>query len=160
MLFSVPAPYSCTERNQNTYLKSTSGSLASYNYPLPYDEYAGCSWQFNMNSDYKIKLWFDFFNVSCKYGHVRLPNKRYCGSEKPPSVTLKNSDTVSFSSRGLDRCMGFKASYEAGKNRFCLSQLVSLQVFLSVCLSVCLSVYFRLSVYLPFCLSIYFSPSL
>lgn len=118
VLFSVPAPYSCTEKNQNTYLNSTSGSLASYNYPLPYDdhEFARCSWQFKMDSDYKIKLWFDFFNVPCKDGRVRLLNKKYCGTEKPPSVTLKNNDTVTFSSLGLDQCMGFKASYEAGKN--------------------------------------------
>jgi len=116
VLFSVPAPYSCTEKNQVTHLKSTSGSLASYNYPLPYDEPAECTWEFNMDSDYKIKLWFDFFNVSCKYDYVRLLNKDYCGSEKPSPVLLTTSDTVSFTSYGFDEYPGFKASYEAGKN--------------------------------------------
>ena len=125
MLFSVPAPYSCTGRNQVTHLKSTSGSLASYNYPLPYDEYAWCTWEFDMDSDYKIKLWFDFFNVSCKYDNVRLLSKDYCGSEKPPSVTLTTSDRVSFRSQGYAVYPGFKASYEAGNNRFCLSVCLS-----------------------------------
>ena len=151
MLFSVPAPYSCTGKNQITHLKLTSGSLASYNYPLPYDERAACTWKFNMDSDYKIKLWFDFFNVSCKYDYVRLLNKVHCGSDKPPPVTLTTSDTVSFWSSGIDEYPGFKASYKAGKN--CLSVscvcLPVLSVFLSIYLSVCLSV--RLF-YLSYCL--------
>ena len=68
-----------------------------------------------MDSDYKIKLWFDFFNVSCKYDWVRLLNKKYCGSEKPPPLNLTTSDTVYFRSSGLDKYPGFKASYEADK---------------------------------------------
>ena len=69
-----------------------------------------------MDSDYKIKLWFDFFNVSCKHDYVRLLNKKYCGSEKPPSLNLTASDTVYFRCSGFDKYPGFKASYEAGKN--------------------------------------------
>ena len=162
MLFSVPAPYSCTGKNQVTYLNSTSGSLASYNYPLPYDGYAQCTWKFNMDSNYKIKLWFDFFNVSCN-DSVRLLNKKYCGSEKPPPLNLTTSDTVYFWSSGLDKYPGFKASYEAdkaGKNWFCLSVCLSVclsaRLYLSanfVCpwLSVCLQ-FFCLSIYLSVCL--------
>ena len=154
MLFSVPAPYSCTGKNQVTYLNSTSGSLASYNYPLPYDGYAHC----NMDSNYKIKLWFDFFNVSCN-DSVRLLNKKYCGSEKPPPLNLTTSDTVYFWSSGLDKYPGFKASYEAdeaGKNWFCLAVCLSVRLYLSayfVCpwLSVCLSAVF-LFVYISICL--------
>ncbi|KAL9973811.1 hypothetical protein ACROYT_G020314, partial [Oculina patagonica] len=109
----VPAPFSCTEPNQVTYLKSKSGSLASYNFPLPYDKYVSCTWKFKMDSHYKIQLSFDFFNVSCNIDHVRVLNKDYCGSEKPPSVTLTTSDSVYFWSSGYATYPGFKASYRA-----------------------------------------------
>ena len=112
VLFSAPAPYSCIKRNQVTSLKSKSGSLASYNFPLPYDEYVWCTWKFDMDSDYKIKLSFDFFNVSCKFDYVRVLNKKYCGSEKPPSINLTTSDSVKFRSSVF---IGFKCCRK--KNR-------------------------------------------
>ena len=73
-----------------------------------------------MDSDYKIKLSFDFFNLSCNYNdHVSVLNNNYCGSKKPPSVTLATSDSVYFRSSGENKYPGFKASYKAGKDQCC-----------------------------------------
>lgn len=81
-----------------------------------------------MDSHYKIQLSFDFFNVSCKFDRVRVLNKNYCGSEKPPSVTLTTSDSVDFRSRGYATYPGFKASYRAGKHQCYLCSTIRMKL--------------------------------
>ena len=125
----VPAPFSCTAENLNIKLKGKTGTLASYNYPLPYDDSVECIWYINVDIDYKIKLSFDFFNLSktsdCSEDYVEVRDElfstsdvigKYCGAEKPSTIT---SDAwhlrVAFKSSGKTKYPGFKASYETKK---------------------------------------------
>lgn len=114
--FSVPAPYACTDDRKKIVLRSKSGSLASNNYPLPYEGYNDCTWTFDLDafSD-GIEVSFDFFNLSeCDRSYVKINNKRFCGSEKPPPVTLNAKDTIVFRSFGENtKSPGFKATYVA-----------------------------------------------
>ena len=125
LLFLVPAPFSCTEDNQKMVLKSESGSLASYNYPLPYEGLNWCSWHFDLDTDVydSIDLSFEFFDFpDCSRGdYVEIHNKRFCGSEIPPAQTLSPKDNVVFHSlpRRRTKNLGFKATYQANaKSRF------------------------------------------
>ena len=125
----VPAPFSCTAQNLNVKLKSKAGILASYNYPLPYDDSVECIWYINVDTDYKIKLSFDFFNLSqtsdCSEDYVEVRDGlfstsdlrgKYCGAEKPSTITTDSSDLrVAFKSSGKTKYPGFKASYETKK---------------------------------------------
>ena len=79
-----------------------------------------------MHSDYKIKLSFDFFNLSqssdCSDDYVEVRDGqfdtsaligKFCGSEKPESITSDSWDLhVTFKSSGKTKYPGFKASYE------------------------------------------------
>lgn len=99
-------------------MTSQSGSLASYNYPLRYDDEIECTWRFDVDSDYEIELTFDVFNLSlstgCTYDYVQIDGLRYCGSGKPVLITLDSSDMrIKFKSSGKTKFPGFKASYEA-----------------------------------------------
>lgn len=124
-LFSVPAPFSCRS-DRLTSLKSDTGTLASYNYPLPYDDNIECTWTIRVDLDYRIRLSFDFFNLSqssdCSVDYVEVRDGafkrsdligKYCGTEKPESVTSDSWDMrVTFKSSGKTSYPGFKASYK------------------------------------------------
>lgn len=125
-LFSVPSPFSCQADNRRFRLKSKSGNLASYNYPLAYDENVECVWVIYVDTDYNIKLSFDFFNLSrstdCAEDYVEVRDGqfdtsdlvgKFCGSGKPESITSDSWDLhVKFKSSGKKKYPGFKASYE------------------------------------------------
>ena len=79
-----------------------------------------------MDTDYKIKLSFDFFNLSrssdCSEDYVEVRDGqfstsdvlgKFCGSEKPESITSSDWDLrIVFKSSGKTKYPGFKASYE------------------------------------------------
>ena len=124
-LFSVPAPFSCRS-DRLTSFKSDTGTLASYNYPLPYDDKIECTWTIRVDLDYRIRLSFDFFNLSrssdCSVDYVEVRDGvfktsdligKYCGTEKPESITSDSWDMrVTFKSSGKTSYPGFKASYK------------------------------------------------
>ena len=124
-LFSVPAPFSCRS-DRLTSFKSDTGTLASYNYPLPYDDKIECTWTIRVDLDYRIRLSFDFFNLSqssdCSVDYVEVRDGvfktsdligKYCGTEKPESITSDSWDMrVTFKSSGKTNYPGFKASYK------------------------------------------------
>lgn len=77
-----------------------------------------------MDSDYKIELTFDVFNLSlspgCTADYVEIDDARYCGSEKPAPITLDSSDMrIKFKSSGKTKYPGFKASYETKSEYEC-----------------------------------------
>ena len=116
-LFLVPAPFACTAVFHSITLNSQSGTLASYNYPLPYDDAIECTWRFDVDSDFNVEVSFDVFNLSlspgCSVDYVELEDARYCGSDKPAPINLDRSDMrIKFKSSGKTRYPGFKASYE------------------------------------------------
>ena len=129
---SVPASYSCTRNNRASELNSESGSLASFNYPLSYDDFGACDWKIRVSVFKRIELSFDFFNLSdpspkcldyVQIGNDKLDNERniplYCGSEKPAPFTSKGRVMwVWFYSSGRTKYPGFKASYKA-KCEYC-----------------------------------------
>lgn len=124
----VPASFSCTAQNSNhgIELKSETGLLASYNYPLPVDDSVVCTWYIFVNTDLRIRLSFDFFNLSqandCSEDYVKVLDGnskhsnqlgRYCGEEKPPTITSTTSNLyVIFRSSRNAKYPGFKASYK------------------------------------------------
>ena len=79
-----------------------------------------------MDSDYNIKLSFDSFNLSqssdCSEDYVEVHDGqfdtsdlvgKYCGSEKPSSITSDHSELrVVFRSAGKTKYLGFKATFE------------------------------------------------
>ena len=79
-----------------------------------------------MDSDYNIKLSFDSFNLSqssdCSEDYVEVRDGqfdtsdlvgKYCGSEKPSSITSDDSELrVVFRSAGKTKYPGFKATFE------------------------------------------------
>ena len=98
-------------------MTSLSGTLASYNYPLHYDDEIECTWRFDVDTDYKIELTFDIFNLSlstgCTADFVEIDGLRYCGSEKPVLIILDGNDMrIKFKSSGKTKYPGFKANYE------------------------------------------------
>ena len=122
----MPAPFSCTADNHGiTLLESEKGYLASYNYPLAYDDNIECIWRIYTGIDNNIKLSFDFFNLSrstgCVDDYVEVRDGpidtsdllgKFCGSERPESVTSdSNYLRVVFNSTGKTKYPGFKASY-------------------------------------------------
>ena len=125
-MFSVPAPFACTASNKYVNLKSDTGTLASYNYPLPYDDSVECVWVIRVDGDYNIKLSFDSFNLSqssdCSEDYVEVRDGqfdtsdlvgKYCGSEKPSSITSDDWELrVAFRSSGKKKYPGFKATFE------------------------------------------------
>ncbi|KAJ7376628.1 hypothetical protein OS493_033506 [Desmophyllum pertusum] len=129
----LPALYSCTARTRSITLESQTGLLASYNYPLHYDDEIECTWRFDVDSNYKIQLSFDVFNLSlspeCSDDYVQVDNKRYCGSQKPAPITLDSSDMrVTFKSSGKTKYPGFKASYEAKRTAAAILTIVGICV--------------------------------
>lgn len=100
--------------------------MASYNCPLPYDDSLECVWLIYTDTDRKIELSFDFFNLSdsadCSEDYVEVRNGqfdtsdlagRFCGSEKPSSITSDDWEMrVAFKSSGKTKYPGFKATYE------------------------------------------------
>ena len=82
-----------------------------------------------MDTDYKIVLSFDSFNLSnsaaCSEDYVEVRDGlfstrelvgKYCGSEKPSEITSDSWDLrVAFKSSGKTKYPGFKASYETKK---------------------------------------------
>ena len=97
-----------------------------------------------MDTDYKIKLSFDFFNLSrssdCSQDYVEVRDGqsassdllgKFCGSEKPESITSSDRDLrIVFKSSGKTKYPGFKASYETkskyeeSKVRWCKKGLI------------------------------------
>ena len=127
---SVPASFSCVASKKVFELTSGTGSLASFNYPLPYDLYhVDCLWTITVNKYKRIELSFDVFNLSgsapkcLDSDYVEFGNgdptfakdtQRLCGSEKP--ATMKSKDSVMwfrFVSTGKTKYPGFKASYKS-----------------------------------------------
>lgn len=103
--------------------------MASYNYPLPYDDSVECVWSISVDTDYKIKLSFDFFNLSdstdCSEDYVEARDGlfstselvgKFCGSQKPSKITSDAWNLrVAFKSSGKTKYPGFKATYETKK---------------------------------------------
>lgn len=128
-LILVPAPFSCTARNLRVKLKLETGILASYNYPLPYDDSVECVWSINVDTDSIIELSFDFFNLSdsadCSEDYVEVRDGlfseselvgKFCGSNKPSKITSDLWDLrVAFKSSGKTKYPGFKATYKTKK---------------------------------------------
>ncbi|XP_044168840.1 dorsal-ventral patterning tolloid-like protein 1 [Acropora millepora] len=122
----LPSPFSCSEEKKNIRLKSETGTLASYNYPLPYDANIECIWLIDVDQSYNVELSFEFFNLSsssdCSEDYVVVRDGLYsssdvvgkfCGSNKPQSITLDAWDLrVEFKSSGKAKFPGFKARYE------------------------------------------------
>ncbi|XP_067039514.1 cubilin-like isoform X2 [Acropora muricata] len=122
----LPTPFSCSEEKKNIRLKSETGTLASYNYPLPYDANIECIWLIDVDQSYNVKLSFEFFNLSsssdCSEDYVIVRDGLYsssdvvgkfCGSNKPQSITSDAWDLrVEFKSSGKAKFPGFKARYE------------------------------------------------
>ena len=139
IFFSVPAPFACTAQNDRLKLESETGTLASYNYPLPYDDSIECVWHIYTDTDQKIKLSFDFFNLSdstdCTEDYVEVRHGqwdtsdlagKFCGSEKPSSVTSDDWEMrVAFRSSGKTKYPGFKATYETKSKYFCINYSIN-----------------------------------
>ena len=130
MFVTVPASFSCTGGRRDIKLDSdqSAGSLASFNYPLPYEGKMECTWVIQAESGYQVELTFDVFNVSepdgtfCFEDYVRIesPYEEFCGSEKPEPVTsytYESQLTVVFKSSGKKKYPGFKATYQR-KSKF------------------------------------------
>jgi len=129
MVNQLPAPFSCTAGNLQLKLKSETGTLASYNYPLAYDDAVECIWNINVDTDSIIELSFDFFNLSdstdCSEDYVEVRDGvfsaselvgKFCGSKKPSKITSDLWDLrVAFKSSGKTKYPGFKATYETKK---------------------------------------------
>ena len=127
----VPAPFSCTAKDLNIKLKSETGTLASYNYPLPSDDSVECTWSIIVDTNSKIILSFEFFNVSrtsdCSEDYVEVRDGmfstsdlvgKYCGAEKPSKITSDSWNLrVAFKSSGKLKYPGFKATYKIKKGR-------------------------------------------
>jgi len=138
----LPAPFACTADNHLFVLESKTGSLASYNYPLPYDDKIECIWRFQFDTDYKIKLSFDFFNLShstdCSEDYVEVRDDasgtgellgKFCGSNKPVPITSDSWDMyVAFKSSGKTKYPGFKASYETKRTTAAILKIVGICV--------------------------------
>jgi len=129
----LPAPFACTAAIKSITLTSLSGTLASYNYPLHYDDEIECTWRFDVDSDYKIELAFDIFNLSlstgCTADYVEIDGTRYCGSEKPVLITLEGSDLrIKFKSSGKTKYPGFKASYETRRTTTAILKIIGICV--------------------------------
>ncbi|KAK2563635.1 Dorsal-ventral patterning tolloid-like protein 1, partial [Acropora cervicornis] len=121
-----PAPFSCSEEKKNIRLKSETGTLTSYNYPLPYDANIECIWLIDVDQSYNVKLSFEFFNLSsssdCSEDYVIVRDGLYSssdvvgkfgGSNKPQSITSDAWELrVEFKSSGKTKFPGFKARYE------------------------------------------------
>ncbi|KAL9973791.1 hypothetical protein ACROYT_G020293 [Oculina patagonica] len=155
----LPASFSCTAQNLRTKLESETGTLASYNYPLPYDDSVECVWNINVDTDYKIELSFDFFNLSdstdCSEDYVEVRDGmwdtsdlvgKYCGAKKPSKITSDAWDLrIAFKSSGKTKYPGFKASYETKKSTdvlyilkivgICLGALSVLCIAISGCIT-------------------------
>ncbi|XP_073253075.1 tolloid-like protein 2 isoform X2 [Porites lutea] len=135
----LPAPFSCRS-DRLTSLKSDTGTLASYNYPLPYDDKIECTWTIRVDLDYRIRLSFDFFNLSqssdCSVDYVEVRDGafttsdligKYCGTEKPESITSDSWDMrVTFKSSGKTNYPGFKASYKRKKSTTAILKIVGI----------------------------------
>ena len=124
---AVPAICSCTRKDLSGELTSNSGTLASYNYPLSYNEQISCSWKITAGLLKRIVLSFDAFNLSdpspeCldyvqigeeKMDYNRGSTTKFCGSMKPAPVTSSGGELyVWFFASGKTKHPGFKASYE------------------------------------------------
>lgn len=86
-----------------------------------------CDWIISVGSYKNIELSFDLFNLSGStsscWDHVEIGNgqsisenvlQRFCGSEKPSTVTSKGSALwVSFVTSGKRKYPGFKATYKS-----------------------------------------------
>ena len=130
-LILVPASISCTKRDDYTELETKTGEFASYNYPLPYDDDVKCIWRIIVDSDYQIKLSFDYFNLSlssdCSDDYVEVRDwqfyrsellGKFCGADIPESITSDSRGmSVTFKSSGKTKYPGFKASYKT-KSKF------------------------------------------
>ena len=126
---AVPASFSCTGGRRDIKLDSDqSGSLASFNYPLPYEGKVECTWVIQAESGYQVEISFDFFSLSeprygtCLEDYVKIESpydyEVFCGTEKPEPVTsYKSQLTVVFKSSGKKKYPGFKATYQR-KSKF------------------------------------------
>lgn len=125
----LPASYSCTRKRRNIDLTSPTGTLASYNYPLSYDDQGSCTWKISVGSGSfkRIALSFDVFNLSdtgpacldyvgigeSKFDINRASTRKYCGSKKPPLFTSGRGELyVWFFASGKTRHPGFQATYK------------------------------------------------
>ena len=128
----MPSSISCKANQKFATLKADSGSFASFNYPLPYDEEVECSWRIMVDSDYRIVLTFNSFNLSsssrCSADYVSVYDGmhetserigKFCGSTKPSTITSNHSEMfVKFVANGKAQYPGFKASYTRKSKRF------------------------------------------
>lgn len=122
----VPLSISCSEDVQTRKLKSSPGSLASYEYPLKYQNNVKCTWMITTSSSERFRIKFDFMDIEpspgCKDDYVIIRDGGYsfseslgkfCGNTKPDTVTSsEDAIWVQFVSNGTGRYPGFKLSYE------------------------------------------------
>ncbi|PFX19454.1 cubilin-like isoform X2 [Stylophora pistillata] len=138
----VPASFACTASSQRVAFTSETGSLASYNYPLPYDDASECVWIIRVDNDNNIKLSFDSFNLSqsdeCSEDYVEVRDGqfdtsdllgKYCGSQKPSAITSDDWELrVAFRSSGKTKYPGFKATFETKRSTGAILKIVGICV--------------------------------
>ncbi|EDO40448.1 predicted protein, partial [Nematostella vectensis] len=120
----LPLTASCNDAQRVTKIKGETGTLASYEYPLHYQNNVECVWILTSGSSKVIKLTFDMFDLessagcTADYVEVRDGNfvgdviGRYCGQGGPGTVTSSESSMyIKFHSNGNVTAAGFMATY-------------------------------------------------
>jgi hypothetical protein len=127
----VPLSISCRHRSRQK-IKSSTGQIASFDYPLNYENNVTCEWAITVSSSKRVKLTFESFSLEessgCKGDHVALYDGyygellgRFCGSTTPDSVHSTGSTMlIKFATDGKGRYKGFKASFESVR-KYCLA---------------------------------------
>lgn len=120
----MPLSISCRDSGRKK-IKSSSGQIATYNYPLKYENNVSCEWDITVHSSKRVKLTFDSFSIEdssgCKGDHVAFYDGiygellgKYCGSKTPDPVYSSGSTLyIKFATDGKGRYQGFKASFES-----------------------------------------------
>ncbi|KAK3728857.1 hypothetical protein QZH41_020237 [Actinostola sp. cb2023] len=96
----LPLSISCGQNSQIRKLEGSSGSIASYEYPLKYQNDVKCTWMIQTSSSYRFKIKFDFLDIEpspgCKDDYVAIRDGGYsfsdvmgtfCGAKKPEPLT-------------------------------------------------------------------------
>lgn len=123
----VPQTMSCGQSNKRQKLESASGSIASYEYPLKYQNNVQCVWIIKTtSSSYIFKIKFDFMDIEsspdCQNDYVEVRDGplsvgkslgKFCGNKIPDSFkSSENGIYVEFKTNGAGRFGGFKLTYE------------------------------------------------
>ena len=126
-MYLVPQAMSCGQSKQRQKLEGASGSIASYEYPLKYQNNVQCTWIIKTtSSSYRFKIKFDFMDIEpssdCKDDYVEIRDGplsvgeslgKFCGNKIPDSFkSSENGIYVEFKTNGSGRYGGFKLTYE------------------------------------------------